>query len=92
MLSALFAALALSSVSTVEIDLSERDLIEPARVETLRAEIRRAARDVCGVRTTRMLAERRQALACAAEAEARGNAQLSLAVARAGTINVAAGR
>ncbi|MGJ3230988.1 MAG: UrcA family protein [Oceanicaulis sp.] len=84
--SALFSA----DVQTVEIRFTERDLVEPARVEALREDIRRAARDVCGVNDTRPLAQRRVALRCAAEAEADADAQLSRAVARAGVIEVAA--
>ncbi|MEQ8404251.1 MAG: UrcA family protein [Oceanicaulis sp.] len=84
--SAVFAA----DVQTVEIRFTERDLVEPARVEALREDIRRAARDVCDLRNARTLAERRLARTCIADAEARADAQLRTAVARAGAIEVAA--
>lgn len=90
MVFALLAALTLSSTNMIEIEVAERDLVEPARVEMLRAEIRRAARRVCDVENVRGLAARRAALECAGDAEARANAQLSQAVARAGVIEVAA--
>ena len=91
MLTALLASAAFAAdVQTVEIRFTERDLVEPARVEALRADIRRAARDVCDFTEARTLAERRLVRACVAEAETNADAQLSRAVARAGVIEVAA--
>ena len=90
MFTALIAAAAFfADVQTVEIRYEERDLIEPARVEVLQTQIRRAARDVCEVRRARTLTEHRVAQACVAEAETRANDQLRRAVARAGVIEVA---
>lgn len=91
MFTALLASIAFSAdVQTIEIAYTERDLVEPARVEALRSEIRRAVRDVCDVRRARSLTERRIAAECASDAEARAEIQLRRAVAQAGVIEIAA--
>ena len=91
MLFALLAATAFAAdVQSVEIRYTERDLVEPARVEALFADIRRAARDVCDVRKARTVSERRDALACVVDAESRAATQLRRAVAEAGVIELAA--
>ena len=94
-LSAFAAALVLTGaasadVRTVEITYTERDLIDPARVEALQTRIKRAAEHVCDVRGSRVLWERRLAAECAKDAEERANAQLNRAVAAAGAITIAA--
>lgn len=92
--SALFAALALtgaaSASTTIEITYSQRDLVDPARVEALQLRIERAAERVCNVRQARSLQARAVAMECAREAEERANAQLARAIAAAGTVTVAA--
>ena len=65
-------------------------MVEPARVEMLREQIRRAARDVCDVNSARTVAELSRARTCVADAESRGLDQLRRAVAEAGVIEIAA--
>lgn len=95
-LSALFAAVALTGAASadtqsVEIPYFASDLKEPARVEILRREITRAASRVCDLRDARTAFERREALECTREAEARANDQLDRAVADAEGVIIVAG-
>ncbi len=86
---ALTAALVLTGAASatpnsVEIPYTQRDLIDPARVELLQDRIERAAEQVCGVRQARGLRMRADAQRCVRDAEERATAQLARAVARAG--------